>query len=66
MLDEVLNENPIVIEQQLAHKTPNPLGEAYDRTRHLAARKIMMQKWGDYLDGLKQGAVVLPFRAAKG
>jgi integrase len=63
MLDEVLNENPIVIEQQLAHKTPNPLGEAYDRTRHLGARKIMMQKWSDYLDGLKQGAVVLPFRA---
>jgi len=26
----------------------------------------MMQTWADYLDGLKAGAVVLPFKLAKG
>jgi len=26
----------------------------------------MMQKWADYLDGLKIGAKVLPFKKAKG
>jgi integrase len=66
ILDEVLNENPIVIEAQLAHKTPNPLGRAYDRTQHLSARKTMMQRWADYLDGLKSGAKIIPFQTAKG
>jgi integrase len=42
-----------VIEKQLAHKTNNPLGEAYDRTQFLDQRKDMMQVWADYLDGLK-------------
>lgn len=32
-----------VIEKQLAHKTNNPLGEAYDRTQFLEQRKEMMQ-----------------------
>lgn len=41
-----------IIEKQLAHKTKNPLGEAYDRTQFLDQRKTMMQEWADYLDAL--------------
>jgi hypothetical protein len=28
-------------------------------------RRKMMQTWADYLDGLKAGAVVIPFKTAK-
>jgi integrase len=66
ILDEVLHENPYAIEAQLAHKVPDPLGRAYNRTTHLPERQKMMQTWADYLDGLKAGAVVIPFKTAKG
>ena len=62
LLDEVLQVNPYVIEAQLAHKVPDPLGRAYNRTTHISERKRMMQTWADYLDGLKAGAVVIPFK----
>lgn len=62
MLDEVLHEPIHLIEHQLAHTVKDPLGRAYNRTSHLPERNAMMQRWADYLDGLKQGAVVLPFK----
>jgi integrase len=66
ILDEVLQVNPNVIEAQLAHKVPDTLGNAYNRTSHIVERRKMMQQWGDYLDGLKVGAVVIPLKTAKG
>jgi len=62
ILDEVLQVRPDFIEHQLAHAVRDPNGRAYNRTAHLAERKKMMQTWADYLDGLRQGAKVLPFR----
>ena len=62
LLHEVLKINPYVIEAQLAHRVPDTLGNAYNRTTHIVERRKMMQKWSDYLDGLKVGAVVVPFR----
>ncbi len=62
MLDEVLGYPPHVIEHQLAHTVKDPLGRAYNRTAHLAERKKMMQAWSDYLDKLKAGAEVIPFK----
>lgn len=62
ILDEVLGERPDHIEQQLAHSVRDPLGRAYNRTAHLAERRRMMQRWADYLDCLKAGAVVIPFK----
>lgn len=47
---EELGYDSEVIEKQLAHKTKNPLGEAYDRTQFLDKRRKMMQDWADYLD----------------
>jgi len=60
ILHEVLHISPYVIEAQLAHRVPDALGRAYNRTAHLEERKKMMQIWADYLDGLKSGAVVKP------
>jgi integrase len=62
ILDEVLQVRPDFIEHQLAHAVKDPNGRAYNRTAHLVERKKMMQLWSDYLDGLKQGAKVLPFK----
>jgi integrase len=53
ILDEVLGVRPELIEQQLAHVVKDPLGRAYNRTKHLEERHKMMQQWADYLDGLK-------------
>jgi integrase len=50
LLDEVLQFDPDVIEEQLAHAKPGPLGMAYNRTQHWPARVKMMQGWADYLD----------------
>lgn len=62
ILDEVLQVRPDFIEHQLAHAVKDPNGRAYNRTAHLAERKKMMQLWADYLDGLKQGCKVIPFK----
>jgi integrase len=65
ILDEVLQVRPDFIEHQLAHAVRNPNGRAYNRTAHLEERRKMMQLWANYLDGLKAGAVVIPFKTAK-
>lgn len=53
LLHERLKFPAEVIEHQLAHKVADALGAAYNRTRFLDDRKIMMQAWADYLDVLK-------------
>jgi integrase len=55
IMDEVLGERVDLIEHQLAHAVKDPNGRAYNRTAHLPARRLMMQRWADYLDGIKQG-----------
>ena len=64
ILDEVLGERVDLIEYQLAHSVKDPNGRAYNRTAHLPARREMMQRWADYLDSLRMGGQVLPFKAA--
>lgn len=65
ILDEVLQVRPDFIEHQLAHAVRDPNGRAYNRTAHLEERRKMMQKWADYLDGLKAGAKVIPFKVVQ-
>jgi len=48
-----------VIEHQLAHRVPDALGTAYNRTKFLDERRSMMQAWADYLDKLKAGAEIV-------
>ena len=59
LLDEVHSFNRDAIELQLAHQIKDPLGRAYNRTKHLAERKRMMQVWADYLDALREGTNVI-------
>ncbi|MBN1662866.1 MAG: integrase arm-type DNA-binding domain-containing protein [Deltaproteobacteria bacterium] len=62
ILDEILQVRVDIIEHQLAHAVKDPNGRAYNRTSHLEERRKMMQLWADYLDGLKAGAEVIPFK----
>lgn len=55
IMDEVLNQRVDLIEHQLAHKVKDANGNAYNRTAHLPARRLMMQVWADYLDKLRAG-----------
>ena len=61
ILHQELGIPPEVIEHQLAHRVPDALGAAYNRTRFLVQRREMMQSWADYLDKLKAGAEILQF-----
>ena len=55
ILHQELGIAPEVIEHQLAHRVPDALGDAYNRTKFLKERRAMMQKWADYLDMIKTG-----------
>lgn len=63
MASTVLHEqgwNSDVIERQLAHGERNKVKAAYNHAKHLPERTRMMQAWADYLDGLRNGAEVIP------
>ena len=65
MAAERLGIAPEVIEAQLAHAVPDPLGRAYNRTQYLDQRRDLMTKWADYLDRLRRGGEVVPLRSAQ-
>ncbi|WP_054760540.1 tyrosine-type recombinase/integrase [Methylomonas koyamae] len=61
----LLNEqgwSPDAIERQLCHMPRDQVRAAYNRAQYLDERRRMMQSWADYLDGLKTGATIVPFR----
>lgn len=63
MASTILNEqgwNRDAIERQLAHSERDGVRAAYNYAEYLAERKRMMQSWADYLDGLANGADVIP------
>ena len=64
MAAERLNVQPEVIEAQLAHTVPDALGRAYNRTQYLDQRRALVIAWADYLDRIRDGAKVLPFKSA--
>jgi integrase len=52
------------IELQLAHMERDNVSAAYNHATYLPQRRKMLQWYADHLDALRQGAKVLPFRAA--
>ena len=57
ILDERLGFKDKWIEMQLAHKVKGPLGDAYNRSKYLDERRVMMQEWADKLDEWKADAI---------
>lgn len=62
ILHQELGVAPEIIEHQLAHRVPDTLGAAYNRTKFIKERRAMMQQWADYLARLKGGADVIALR----
>jgi len=65
MASTLLNEqgwSPDAIERQLCHMPKDQVRAAYNRAQYLDERRRMMQAWADYLDALKNGAEIIPFR----
>ena len=60
MLVEELKEPQDYVEHQLGHAVIDANGRAYNRTSFIKERHRMMQRWSDYLDGLKHGDNVVP------
>ncbi|MDX8382991.1 MAG: tyrosine-type recombinase/integrase [Ghiorsea sp.] len=54
------NYNSDAIEKQLSHVGMDKVRAAYHRGQHMEGRVVIMQKWADYLDGLRDGAQVIP------
>ncbi len=50
------------IERQLAHKDSSIRG-IYNHQEHMEERRDMLQVWADYLDELKAGGQVIPFKS---
>jgi integrase len=44
------------IERQMAHGTADDVRRHYNYAQHLPERRVMMQAWADYLDGLRSVA----------
>ncbi len=59
ILHQELDFAPELIEHQLAHRVPDSLGSAYNRTKFIPQRRAMMQRWADYLVRLKAGAEII-------
>ncbi len=51
------------IELQLAHQQEDETSAAYNYATYLAERAGMMQQWADFLDAIKRGDNVVPFKA---
>ena len=64
MIERLPGIHSDVIEAQLAHSKSGPLGAAYDRAEFMEQRRKMMTEWADYLDKLKCGAEIIPFKQA--
>jgi len=54
-----------VIERQLAHVEGNKVKGAYNHAEHLPERVKLMQHWSDYLNGLRDGAAVIPIHRSR-
>ncbi|TXH67883.1 MAG: DUF4102 domain-containing protein [Thiothrix sp.] len=64
----VLNEAGFradIIETALAHKEENAIRGAYNHAQYLEERRKMMCWWSDYLNGVEQGAQVIPIKTTK-
>jgi len=59
LLNEMGEWNPDAIERQLAHVDTNQVRRAYARGEYLDERVVMMQRWSDYLDQLRDGGKIL-------
>jgi integrase len=57
VIKERLGYRHEVIDRQLSHASGDTYGEAYDRATFPDERRVMMQKYADYIDSVRSGKV---------
>jgi len=58
-----MDVNSDAIERQLAHNIAGgAVRRAYLRSNFLEQRRAIVQQWANYLDALRDGAVVIPIK----
>lgn len=57
-IKEKLGYRHEVVDRQLAHAHRSKIDRAYDRAQFFEDRRIMMQEWANYLDGVANGKVI--------
>ncbi|KQZ39669.1 integrase arm-type DNA-binding domain-containing protein [Duganella sp. Root1480D1] len=57
VIKERLGYRHEVVDRQLAHSSGDAYGEAYDRAQFLDERRVMMQKYADFLDNVANSNV---------
>jgi integrase len=65
MASTLLNEHgwtPDAIERQLSHKDKDKIRATYNLAQYMDERRRMMQSLADYLDALRVGGAVVPFK----
>jgi integrase len=60
ILSDVLQAPQDLIELQLARADTDSAGRRYSHVTQLAERRVMMQRWADFLDGLRAGGYQIP------
>jgi hypothetical protein len=58
VIKERLGYRHEVVDHQLSHASGDTYGEAYDRALFLDERKVMMQRYADYLETVASGKVI--------
>ena len=69
MASTLLNEHgwtPDAIERQLSHKDKDKIRGTYNLAQYMEERRRMMQSLADYLDGLRAGGAIVPFKRKAG
>ncbi len=56
--EEGLEIDFVVLELMLSHKMPGPHGATYARAKLLKQRRVAAQQWADYLDRLREKALL--------
>lgn len=65
LLEETLEYPAHLIEHQLGHQVKDALGRAYNRTKHIDKRTLMMQAYADHLDTLRGQKIQKPTKTGK-
>ena len=64
MMNELEPQSKVMINAAIAHKISNDVESAYNKASYISERRRILQKWADYIDGLKAGGDVLLFKKA--
>lgn len=61
MMNELEPQSKTMINAAIAHKISNEVEAAYNSAQYIEERRRILQKWADYIDGLRAGADVIQF-----